>query len=127
MKGTHRLSVYDQTLYFPHSGSIVPIAGGSGSSATGPQYALRKNVSDPSGDSWIRENEAFPGDPNPEYIYTLVRVIDADGSPNAKWWPEFTKFAAANGITHFYAWGNDNSCRRSCEVALPCTLCSWVC
>merc|ERR1712060_562417 len=25
-------------------GSIVPIAGGSGSSATGPQYALRKNV-----------------------------------------------------------------------------------
>merc|ERR1712066_1074277 len=39
-------------------GSIVPIAGGSGSSATGPQYALRKNVSDPSGDSWIRENEA---------------------------------------------------------------------
>merc|ERR1711862_548519 len=55
-------------------GVIVPIAGGS-SSDSGFQYVLRKNISDPSGDSWIRENLDSPDDNTPEYIYTLVRVI----------------------------------------------------
>lgn len=107
--------------------SIVPVAGGSGSTEEGPQYMLRKNMSDPSGDSWIRDNAAFPGDPNPEYIYTLARVINPDGTPNAKWWPKFLEFSEQRGINEFWVWGSNNNCQRRCEISLPCSYCKWWC
>merc|ERR1711879_292557 len=76
---------------------IVPIAGGS-TSDSGFQYVLRKDTSDASGDTWIRENLDSPDDTTPDYQYTLVRVINGDGTPNARWWPEFLDYAAEHGI-----------------------------
>jgi len=104
---------------------ITPIAGGS--SDSGFQYVLRINDTDPSGDSWIRENLDSPDDTEAEYIYTLVRVVNGDGKPNEKWWPEFERYAAELGITHLQQWGNDNACMRACETLNICTFCQWWC
>jgi hypothetical protein len=105
---------------------IVPVAGGS-TDDSGFQYVLRKNTSDPSGDTWIRENLDSPDDDTPEYIYTLVRVVNGDGTPNAQWWPEFLDYAAEHGIDRLQIWGNDNSCMRSCETFGLCSFCKWWC
>mmetsp|Transcript_102646 Transcript_102646/g.187439 ORF Transcript_102646/g.187439 Transcript_102646/m.187439 type:complete len:275 (+) Transcript_102646:84-908(+) len=105
---------------------ITPIAGGS-TSDSGFQYVLRRNNSDPSGDTWIRENLDSPDDDTPEYIYTLVRVIDGDGTPNNRWWPAFLDYAAQHGIDRLQMWGNDNSCMRACETVSLCSFCKWWC
>jgi len=105
---------------------IVPIAGGS-TSDSGFQYVLRKDTSDAAGDSWIRENLESPDDDTPEYQYTLVRVINRDGTPNARWWPEFLDYATEHGIERLQIWGNDNSCMRSCETVGFCSFCKWWC
>jgi len=105
---------------------IVPVAGGS-TSDSGLQYVLRKNTSDPSGDTWIRENLDSPGDTTPEYQYTLVRVINGNGTANARWWPEFLSYAANLGIESLQMWGNDNACMRSCETVSLCSFCKWWC
>jgi len=104
---------------------IVPIAGGADES--GFQYVLRINETDPSGDSWIRENLDSPDDTEAEYIYTLVRVVNGDGTPNAVWWPEFERYADGLGITHLQIWGNDNACMRACETLNICGFCQWWC
>jgi len=106
-------------------GVITPIAGGS--SDSGFQYVLRKDTSDSSGDTWIRENLDSPDDDTPEYQYTLVRVINGDGTPSARWWPEFLKYAGGLGIERLQIWGNDNACMRKCESALWCSACKWYC
>lgn len=105
---------------------IVPIAGGS-TSDSGFQYVLRKNTSDLSCDTWIRENLDSPDDTTPDYQYTLVRVINGDGTPNARWWPEFLDYAAEHGIDRLQIWGNDNQCMRSCETLSFCSFCKWWC
>lgn len=105
---------------------IAPVAGGS-TSESGFQYAFRRNTSDPSGDTWIRENLDSPDDDTPEYVYTLVRVINGDGTPNEKYWPKFTTYANGLGITRLQIWGNDNSCMRACETVSPCSFCKWSC
>jgi hypothetical protein len=105
---------------------IVPIAGGS-TSDSGFQYVLRRNTSDVSGDTWIRENLDSPDDDTPEYIYTLVRIVNGDGKPNARWWPEFLDYAAGRGIKTLQIWGNDNSCMRACESVSLCSFCKWWC
>lgn len=105
---------------------IGPIAGGSDDDS-GFQYVLRKDTSDPSGDTWIRENLDSPDDDTPEYQYTLVRVINGDGTPNVRWWPEFLTYAGGLGLERLQIWGNDNSCMRACEVAFWCSFCKWRC
>lgn len=107
-------------------GVIIPVAGGSTGDA-GFQYVLRQNTSDSSGDTWIRENLDSPDDDTPEYIYTLVRVVNGDGTPNTQWWPEFLEYAAQRGIERLQIWGNDNSCMRSCETISFCSFCKWWC
>merc|ERR1712113_729451 len=76
---------------------------------------------------WIRENLDSPDDTTPEFIYTLVRVVNGDGTPNAKWWPEFEKYADDLGITDLQIWGNDNACMRACETMNFCSFCKWWC
>jgi hypothetical protein len=105
---------------------IVPIAGGS-TSDSGFQYVLRRNESDPTGDTWIRENLDSPTDDTAEYIYTLVRVVKGDGTANAKWWPEFLQYANDHGISTLQMWGNDNGCMRACETWALCSFCRWWC
>merc|ERR1712117_316953 len=105
---------------------IVPITGSS-TADSGFQYVLRKNESDPTGDTWIRENLDSPEDTEAEYIYTLVRVVNGNGTANAKWWPEFEKYADELGITHLQMWGNDNACMRACETLNLCSFCQWYC
>lgn len=104
---------------------IVPIAGGS--SDSGFQYVLRRDESDPTGDTWIRENLDSPEDTEPEYIYTLVRVVNGNGTANARWWPEFETYADGLGITDLQIWGNDNACMRACETLNVCSVCKWWC
>jgi len=87
---------------------IVPIAGGS-TADSGVQYVLRRNDSDPSNDTWIRENLG-PEDTEAEYVYSLVRVVNGDGTANARWWPEFEKYADGLGITDLQMWESDNAC-----------------
>lgn len=105
---------------------IVPIVGSS-TADSGSQYILRKNESDTSGDTWIRENADSPDDTEPEYAYTLVRVVNGDGTANSKWWPEFEKYADELGISSLQIWGNDNACMRACEISNVCSFCKWYC
>merc|ERR1712032_1403470 len=106
-------------------GVIVPIAGGS-SADSGFQYVLRRDESDPTGDTWVRENLDSPEDTTPEYIYTLVRVVNGNGTANARYWPEFVQYAQDLGITDLQVWGNDNGCMRACETVSFCDWCrSW--
>jgi hypothetical protein len=116
----------EQVLHWTNDSyaTIAPIVGGG--SKDGMQFVLRRNMSDPSGDVWFRNNKDTPESPE-EYIYTLVRVVNGDGKPNPKWWPKFLEYAKDLGITSLYVWGNDNSCMRSCEIAGFCWFCKWVC
>eukprot|EP00931_Biecheleriopsis_adriatica_P089993 TRINITY_DN64046_c0_g1_i1.p1 TRINITY_DN64046_c0_g1~~TRINITY_DN64046_c0_g1_i1.p1 ORF type:complete len:320 (-),score=42.63 TRINITY_DN64046_c0_g1_i1:3-962(-) len=107
-------------------GRIVPIAGGS-TADSGFQYVVRKDESDPNGDTWIRENLDSPEDDTPEFIYKLVRIVNGDGTPNAVWWPEFKRYAEELGITTLQIWGNDNGCMRACETVSLCSWCKTYC
>jgi hypothetical protein len=117
----------EQVLYWMNNSyaTIIPIVGG-GQKSKGMQFVLRRNMSDPSGDVWLRLNKDTPESPE-MYVYTLVRVVNGDGTPNNIWWPKFEEYAKDVGIEGLYVWGNDNACMRSCEVAGFCWLCSWIC
>jgi hypothetical protein len=106
--------------------TIVPIAGAS-TADSGFQYVLRQNMTDATGDTCIRDNLENPSDTTPEYIYTLVRVVNGDGTANAKWWPAFLDYAKDRGITRLQVWGNDNACMRACETHSVCWFCQWWC
>jgi hypothetical protein len=116
----------EQVLSWTNSSyaTIVPIVGGG--NKEGAQFVLRRDMSEPSGDVWLRNNKATPDSPE-EYIYTLVRVVNGDGTPNPTWWPKFLEYAKDLGIKRLYVWGTDNSCMRACEIAAFCWFCSWVC
>lgn len=93
-------------------------------------------------DEWVRLNYSpMEGQTleDAEYIYTLVRIIHADGTPT-RFWDMFLKYMHdrdnfANpfwGKTHMYAWNSDDKCMRKCEAGyttriLPCSVCAWKC
>jgi hypothetical protein len=105
---------------------IQPVADAIGSSGGAiKHFVLRKDFSDPSGDTWIRENTG--GDKPPEYIYTLRRVMNGAGQPNAANWLKFGDYAGRLRLRTLMIWGNDDGCMRRCEILNFCWFCKLVC
>lgn len=68
----------------------------------GPMYQLNE-------DQWVREN--MGGRAN----YKLTRIMYADGSKHPVYWQQWLDHMFPYGLR---VWGNEDSCRRHCEVVL---------
>eukprot|EP00928_Gymnodinium_smaydae_P070310 TRINITY_DN54170_c0_g1_i1.p1 TRINITY_DN54170_c0_g1~~TRINITY_DN54170_c0_g1_i1.p1 ORF type:complete len:150 (+),score=26.06 TRINITY_DN54170_c0_g1_i1:278-727(+) len=111
---------------------FVPVA--KAINAHGTKYIARKK----SPDEWERMNIVSDKE-TPEYIYTLVRIVNEDGSPT-KFWSMFTEYMHNKtnfvnpfvGMKEMLVWNSNDDCMRKCEMGYlsrlaPCTFCAWKC
>lgn len=94
--------------------------------ATAPGFGTMRMLSK---DDWLLQTQLFGQD----YTYALTRVLYENGNTHETWWPQLLSFM--NGYS-LRVWGEDNVCRRRCEVAArfmlvpgwsACKLCEPLC
>lgn len=78
-------------------------------------------------DRWLRPNVGG------NFNYHLTRVVYANGTKNAKWWPEFEQFMSGFKVR---TWDDISDCKRKCEVffqviffpvSVGCEVCTRYC